>query len=182
MRRNLIQMGYVTPDLDAALAYWTQVAGAGPFYCADYEPERQVYRGASTHITFRVAYGYLGDMQIELIQQLTGDGSAYREALDTCPQVPRGGLFHHIFLLHDGYDQSYGDFVAGGAVPCYDAYVEGVGRFCYLDARAQAGSYVELVEFTADFEKACVMMRAAHAGWDGTRPRRDFIGEIYAEL
>ncbi len=178
MKRKLIQLGYVTRDLEAAIGYWTKVAGAGPFFCADYEPERQVYRGEPTHITFRVAYGYLGDMQIELIQQLSGGGSAYAEALERAEAEPLGGLFHHIFLLHDGYDSSYQGFVAAGAQPCYDAYVEGVGRFCYLDARAQAGSYVELVEFTADFEAACVTMRELHESWDGSRPRRDFFQEI----
>ena len=39
-------MGYVAPDIDKAIDFWTGVAGAGPFYTADYEPERQMYRGA----------------------------------------------------------------------------------------------------------------------------------------
>jgi hypothetical protein len=45
MRPNLIRMAYVTTDLDPALDYWVEVADAGPFYVADYEPKQQVYRG-----------------------------------------------------------------------------------------------------------------------------------------
>lgn len=173
-----MQMGYVTPDIDKAVDFWTTVAGAGPFYYADYEPERQVYRGEPTHIRFRIAYGYLGDMQIEVVQQTAGGASAYTEALETAESLPAGGVFHHVMMFHDGYDVLHRTYTDAGAEERYSAYVEGVGRFCYLDARHLLGSHVELVEFTADFEVACVKMRAAHLSWDGTRPRRDFFKEI----
>jgi hypothetical protein len=78
MKRNLMQMGYVTRDLEQALDYWIDVVGAGPFFYADYEPENQVYRGAPTHIRFRNAYGYLGGMQVEIIQQLSGGVGLHR--------------------------------------------------------------------------------------------------------
>ena len=173
-----MQMGYVTPDIDKAVDFWTTVAGAGPFYYADYEPERQVYRGEPTHIRFRIAYGYLGDMQIEVVQQTAGGASAYTEALETAESLPAGGVFHHVMMFHDGYDALHRTYTDAGAEERYSAYVEGVGRFCYLDARHLLDSHVELVEFTADFEVACVKMRAAHLSWDGTRPRRDFFKEI----
>jgi hypothetical protein len=171
-------MGYVTRDLDKALDFWIDVAGAGPFYFAEYEPERQMYRGQPTHIRFRLAYGYLGDMQIEVTQQLEGGASAYTEALDGAESIPVGGLYHHLLMLHDGYDGIHGTYTKAGAEEVYSAYVEGVGRFCYLDARKLMGCHVEFVEFTADFEAACVKMRAEHLAWDGSRPRRDFFSEV----
>lgn len=174
MSRNLMQLGYVTRDMESALDYWVGTAGAGPFFFADYEPERQLFRGRPTHITFRNAYGYLGGMQIEIIQQLSGGPSAYLEALDAAVAVPVGGLLHHVMLLHDGYDAIVADFMRTGAERCYDAFVTSAGRFCYLDARKQLGSYLELVEETAVFEAASAKMRLAHIGWDGARPRRTF--------
>jgi hypothetical protein len=165
MKRRLSQMGYVTRDLEASLDYWIEVAGAGPFYCAEYEPERQIHRGEATHIRFRLAYGYLGDVHIEVVQQVSGGSSAYTEALDNAGgAIPAGGVLHHVLMLHDGYDAIHDGYIAAGAEPCYSAFVEGVGRFCYL----------ELVEDTAVFEAACAKMREAHEGWDGSRPRRDF--------
>lgn len=178
MRRELIQMGYVVPDIDAALDFWIGVAGAGPFFHAVYEPERQVYRGQPTHIRFAIAYGYLGDMQIEVVQQLEGGASAYTEALETAGDIPAGGVFHHVMMLHDGYDAVHAAYAAAGAEERYSAFVEGVGRFCYLDTRALMGCHVELVEHTADFEAACARMREAHRGWDGSRPRRDFLKDV----
>ena len=75
MKRKIIQLGYVTPDIDKALGYWCGIVGAGPFYCADFEPEQQTHRGKPTHIKFRVAYAFSGDIHIELVQQLSGGGS-----------------------------------------------------------------------------------------------------------
>lgn len=177
MKRKLVQLGYVTPDLERALDYWIGTVGAGPFFYADYEPDQQVYRGAPTHIRFRNAYGYLGNTQIEVIQQLSDGSSAYTEALEAASAVPLGGLPHHVALLHDGYDAIVDEFLRAGAERCYDAFVEGPGRFCYLDARGQIGSYVELIEHSALFEEASERMRIAHESWDGTRPRRS-IDEV----
>ena len=174
MKRSLMQMGYVAPNLDAALDYWIKVAGAGPFYFAEYEPEQQVYRGQPTHIRFRLAYGFLGDVHIEVVQQVSGGKSAYTEALESGGPVPAGGVLHHMMFKHDGYDRIYNDYLAAGAQRCYDAVVPVAGRFCYLDTRALMGCYLELVEDTAGFELACAKMREIHLAWDGTNPRRSF--------
>lgn len=181
MKRRLTQMGYVTPDLEASLDYWIDVAGAGPFYYAEYEPEQQIHRGEPTHIRFRLAYGYIGDVHIEVVQQLSVGSSAYTEALENARTVPTGGVFHHVLLLHDGYDGIYDSYLSAGAERCYDAFVPGVGRFCYLDTRSLMGCYLELVEDTSVFEAACAKMKAIHADWDGRAPRRDF-DEILALL
>lgn len=180
-RNKLAQIGYLTDDLESALDYWIDVAGAGPFYYAEYEPEQQVYRGKPTHIRFRLAYGFLGDIHIEVVEQIAGGASAYTEALDAADAVPTGGLLHHVLYLHEGYDAACAAHLAAGAERCYDAFVPGVGRFCYLDTRAQMGCYLELVETTDVFEAACEKMRSAHMDWDGARPRRDFE-EILAQL
>jgi hypothetical protein len=181
MSRKLMQMGYVAPDLDKALNYWIDVAGAGPFYIAEYEPEQQVYRGQPTHISFRLAYGFLGDVHIEVVQQLKGGKSAYTEALENGSTVSAGGVLHHILLKHDGYDAIYNQYLAAGAERCYDAVVPVAGRFCYLDTRKLMGCYLELVEDTSGFELACAKMRETHLGWDGANPRRSF-DEIVAML
>jgi hypothetical protein len=56
--------------------------------------------------------------------------------------------------------------------------VPGVGRFCYLDARSYADSYLELVEDTTEFEKALAKIRDIHMAWDGRNPKREF-GELF---
>jgi hypothetical protein len=92
--------------------------------------------------------------------------------LSASEHIPLGGLPHHVALLHDGYDKAVAQFLEAGATPCYDAYVSGAGRFCYLDTRQQLGSYMELIEHTEIFEAASQRMRQAHDSWDGARPRR----------
>jgi hypothetical protein len=173
-----MQLGYVTPDMDNAIEYWANLIGAGPFYWADFEPEQQTHRGKPTHIRFRVAYAFSGDVHIELVQQLSGGASAYAEALERRSSIPASGIFHHLMLKHDGYDRTYNDILKAGAEKSYDAFVPGVGRFCYLDARSYADSYLELVEDTTEFEKALAKIREIHLTWDGRKPKREF-GELF---
>jgi hypothetical protein len=177
MRQAIIQMGYVTRDLDAALDYWINAIKAGPFYFAEYEPEQQVYRGKPTHTRFRLAYGFSGDMNVEVVQQLSGGPSAYTEALDAAGEIPTGGLFHHVMVTHNGYDEAYNAYLAQGAERCFDAVAPGVLRYSYLDARKLMGSYLEMLEDASPFLAGCEKMREIHRSWDGTRPKRDF-GEI----
>ena len=181
MKRKIIQLGYVARDLDAALDHWIGDAGAGPFYFAEYEPEQQVHRGQPTHIRMRLAYGFIGDIHIEVVQQISGGSSAYTEALEGGGAIPAGGVLHHVLMVHDGYDAIYDSYLAAGAERCYDAVVAGVGRFCYLDTRSLMGCYLELVEDTTALEAACAIMRDIPLAWDGTNPRRDFA-EIIALL
>lgn len=181
MRQSVIQMGFVTTDLERSLDYWIDVVGAGPFFYAEYAPEQQVYRGRPTVTKFRLAYGYSGEMNIEVVQQSDDAPSAYTELLQTGRPAPAGGLFHHVMIDHDDYDATYRRYLDGGAERCFDALAPGGMRYCYLDARRQIDCYVELIEHAPAFALALARMREARIGWDGSRPRRDF-DEIAALL
>jgi hypothetical protein len=181
VQQAVIQMGFVTTDLERSLDYWIDVVGAGPFFYAEYAPEGQVYRGQPTVTKFRLAYGYSGDMNIEVVQQSDDAPSAYTELLQTGRPVPVGGLFHHVMIDHDDYDAIYQRYLAAGAERCFDALAPGGMRYCYLDARRQMDCYVELIEHAQAFAVALAKMREARNTWDGSRPRRDFE-EIVAQL
>jgi hypothetical protein len=174
-------MGYVSRNLEASVDYWIETVGAGPFFFAEYAPEEQVYRGRPTVTRFRLAYGYSGDMNIEVVQQDDDAPSAYTELLDAGRPIPAGGLFHHVMVDHDDYDATYAHYLAAGAERCFDAMAPGGMRYCYLDARRQMDCYVELIQHARAFAAPLAKMREAHRGWDGSRPKRDFA-EIVALL
>jgi hypothetical protein len=174
MRNSVMQMGYVTKNLDDGIDYWINVVGAGPFYIADFATTDQVYRGAPTNVHVTVAMGYSGDLQIELVQQNNDAPSVYTEILSSGRKIPRGGLFHHVMVKHDDYDTTYHDYLAAGASRSFDAVVPGVGRYCYLDARNMMDCFVELLEVSPPFDAACRQMREAHRNWDGQTPRRSY--------
>jgi len=169
-----MQMGYVTKDLDRSLDYWTNVVGAGPFYIADFTLTEQVYRGRSANAHVTVAMGFSGDVQIEVTRQNNDSPSAYTEFYERGQEIPRGGLFHHVMIKHDNYDDAYDAYLQAGAIRCFDAVVPGVGRFCYLDTRHMMDSYVELLEVSPSFDEACRKMREAHLAWDGRDPKRPY--------
>ncbi|MEO6716059.1 MAG: VOC family protein, partial [Novosphingobium sp.] len=66
--RQYMQMCWVVPDLDAAIAQWLRQTGAGPFFVfEDVHFTDSHYRGAPADIPpHRAAIGQHGDMQIEL--------------------------------------------------------------------------------------------------------------------
>jgi hypothetical protein len=63
------QAGYVVPDIEAAMRYWTDILGVGPFFYNERVPIRNyVYRGQSYEPHNSVALANSGPLQIELIQ------------------------------------------------------------------------------------------------------------------
>ena len=62
------QAGYVVPDIEAAMRYWTDVLGVGPFFYNERVPiGNYVYRGRSYEPHNSVALANSGPLQIELI-------------------------------------------------------------------------------------------------------------------
>ena len=79
--RDYMQLCWVVPDLDAAIAHWVKSAGAGPFFVfEDVHFTDATYRGAPADIPpHRAAIGQSGAMQIELIEPIKNDATPYAE-------------------------------------------------------------------------------------------------------
>src|SRR2546425_2558004 len=88
-----MQLGHVVSDLDAALTYWTEALGVGPFVVLDSSVgDRQFFhRGEPSAVNFSIAISYIGDTMVELITPLNAAPSPYSEFL----AQGREGL-HHI--------------------------------------------------------------------------------------
>jgi len=72
----MIQIAFVTDDLQASLDYWCGIMGAGPFF----ETRRVVdgtYMGKPSQPDINVMIGYWGDLQVELIKQHNDAPSIY---------------------------------------------------------------------------------------------------------
>ncbi|HEY9545822.1 MAG TPA: hypothetical protein VIR56_07435, partial [Solimonas sp.] len=63
--RNIMQLCWVVPDLEAAIGYWVRESGAGPFFMFDaLHFDQSVYRGTPSDIqACRAAIGQFGDTQ-----------------------------------------------------------------------------------------------------------------------
>ena len=163
----IMQIAYVPEDFDAALRYWTEVVGAGPFFMLDHVQLEDVkYRGASVAPDFSMALGYWGDMQIELIQQHNDAPSIYKSWRDA-----GGEGIHHVCIVVD-------DMAAARAV-CERAKAEVVqegripgGEVIYVDPGKAVGMLIELVKLPPEALQGFAYMREQARDWDGRDPVR----------
>ena len=66
---DIVQIGYLTADIEAAMAAWTSRSGVGPFTWYQHVRLDAVHLGAPTTIEMEVAIGYRGDLQIEFFRK-----------------------------------------------------------------------------------------------------------------
>ena len=67
------------------------------------------FRGSNAPINHSMAFGYVGDMQFEIIEPVSGK-STYSEFLE---RVPEGGV-HHLGYSVEDYDAATADLWARG--------------------------------------------------------------------
>lgn len=166
----IFQACYLTNDLAGELAYWTGTLGIGPFFVLPPRAfETLVYRGvaaADREIISRVALGFSGDLQIELIEPGPAP-SIYRDFLST----GQTGV-HHFGIAARDFDQQRQVALDRGL----EIVMEGASsltRFAYIAPdSARPGTILELIEMGPAIAAAFDMMRKAARGWDGQRPVR----------
>ena len=173
------QLGFVVRDADAAMKYWAEVVGVGPFLVfrkMSFEDYR--YRGAVTDspvVTIGLAHS--GPLQIEIIEQHNDAPSAYRDFL------PIGhGEFHHVspwFQDAAGYDAAYERLHASGLEVVHQGVITGGFRFAYFCS--PAGGWPQL-EISEALKPAAAEMwsslQTAAQGWDGTAPLRERLADL----
>jgi catechol 2,3-dioxygenase-like lactoylglutathione lyase family enzyme len=95
---DLDQVGFVVRDLERALALYEPVFG--PFSQMDPGPMTYDYRGVQEECSMRLAFGKSGDVEIELIEWVSG-GCPHKEFLD----AGREGM-HHLRFIVDHLESS----------------------------------------------------------------------------
>jgi methylmalonyl-CoA/ethylmalonyl-CoA epimerase len=147
----VMQIAFVPEDFDAAITYWTEVMGVGPFFLIEniHLPDSR-YLGEPNHCIFSIALAYWGDVQIELIRQENDAPSIYRGA--------KGQGMHHVCVLTDD--------IAKARKLSED------GAVLYVDSGGGPGTIVEILQPASGSEGLFAMIKAASEGWDGSDPVR----------
>ncbi|RJL20232.1 hypothetical protein C9E82_17320 [Paracoccus siganidrum] len=165
----IVQMGYVVPDLERALAHWTQTLGVGPFLVTpriDYAELN--YRGRPIQVENAVALASWGGMQIEIIQQTGGDDSMFTDFI-----ARRGGGLHHVCLLSRDLDADLAAWQAEGIGVLMGGRTAAGIPFAYLDSDPlDQGRVIEIVQPSAGLERFFARLESLAAAWDGSRPIR----------
>ena len=132
---GLFQQAYVVDDLEAAQAAFTAAAGCPTWVALPSMPLPFRYRGRDVEAEIAIAFGRSGNVQIELLQPVRGEG-LHVEFLAT-----NGPGAHHLGFLVDDLEE----IVAGTAYERIMGSQFGSLTFCYLDTFADLGLYVEWV-------------------------------------
>lgn len=163
-----MQIAYIVPDLEAALAHWTQKVGAGPFFVIDnVEFKEQWFRGQAVDVKTRMALGYWGDVQLEFVEQVNDAPSPYREFVAS-------GLrgMHHLGVVSESLERDLGELEQRGLKRLYWGETTVGVRFAYVDSDFHPGGMIELIEASPTVLGLFGAVREAARNWDGSDPIR----------
>ena len=164
------QLGYVVKDIEAAMTYWSQTLGVGPWFYNPRVPIKNYqYRGESHEPHNSVALANSGFVQVELSQCRNDVPSMYRDFL----RAGHTGLQHVAYWTED-YDADLARLQAQGFKAVMSGEVGERGRFIYFDTEYHPGTVIELSEVAGPKGKMFDLIRAASLGWDGSEPVRPF--------
>lgn len=165
------QVAYIVPDIEAAMAHWSEVLGVGPWFYNPRVPIRNYhYRGASYEPHNSVALANAGSLQIELLQTRNDVPSMYRDFT----QAGHRGVQHVAYWTED-FDADLARAEAAGFTVCMGGEVGANGRFVYFEDRdALPGTTIELSEVAGPKGRMFTLIREASVNWDGKNPVRPF--------
>ena len=165
----VMQMAFVPADFDAALRFWTETIGAGPFVLMEHiKAENSKYKGAPADIDFTAAMGYWGDMQIELIKQHNDTPSIY----STWREQGLDGL-HHVCIAVDDMQHAREVCAAAGATVLQEAQFRGgSAEVLYVDTHGGPGTMVEIWKGDDAGRAFFAGLRELARNWDGSNPVR----------
>lgn len=165
----VIQHAFVVRDMDAALAYWTEVMGVGPFYRVDNATYREaLYRNAPASPKYSIALAYWGETQIELVEPTSDNPSIYKEFLDEGLE----GLLHHMCVTVENMDDFRRSIDDSKFETLAELALEPEGHVLYLRGAGQRWPLIEVGDFPPAIYALFERVKTASEGWDGQDPIR----------
>jgi hypothetical protein len=133
------QIAYLVNDLEASINAWAKLHYAGPFVIAPHHvTDTFHYRGQPIEADVSYAFGYLGDMMIQFIQQHDDKPSIYR---DMYKDGEEG--FHHIAYLVSDFAAERQRWLDMGYALATELYADEVNA-AYFDTRSLNGGFTEI--------------------------------------
>ncbi|MFM2370842.1 MAG: hypothetical protein RIS85_564 [Pseudomonadota bacterium] len=161
------QLAYLPQDFDAAVKYWTETMGVGPFYLMENVALGECkYKGQPTGAVFSIAIAYWGDVQIELIRPENREPSIYTGEYAVTDQL------HHICIFVDSIAEARAACAEAGAEILVEGKVGEDGEVIYVDPGAGPGGVIELLQNMTGADAIFQMIKDASVNWDGKEPLR----------
>ena len=136
------QVAWVTDDIAATEVLLREQFGSGPWTRipdVHFDAAHSRLRGEPHEFTAHVSLAYAGDLQLELIEPVSGE-SVHTEFLARCGP----GLHHVCFTVDDLTAACARAEAAGVPVLQTGSMMDGEIEFAYLDGSSAGAPYVEL--------------------------------------
>lgn len=140
------QLAFVVRELEAGMRAWAGLVDVGPWAGYTLGPPRlrdMVYRGEPAEFTFRHALAWSGELQIELVQPVSGP-SIFADHL-----AEHGEGMQHVGIIVLDHAAACETLLARGFTPVQSAAgfgLDGSGRFAYFEPPHGIGTVVELID------------------------------------
>mgnify|MGYP005635812217 CR=1 FL=1 len=141
MKRSFVQIAYFVEDIRVEAEKWATERGAGPFFVLEnIQLGDANYRGQPGHLDHSSAYGQLGDIMVELVQQNNIGPSAFGDMY----QQGQFGL-HHMAQFAPDLEAELECYQQQGYEIAFQAHAGEVG-FAFIDTREKLGHMVEIYQ------------------------------------
>jgi hypothetical protein len=140
------QIAFVVREIETAIGRWSDLLEVGPWRAYTMGPPRlqgMTLRGEPTEFTFRHALAWSGELQLELVQPLTGPG-IFAEHL-----AAHGEGVHHVGIVTPDHTGASQILLERGFTPLQSGHgfgLDGSGRFAYFEPPGGIGTLVELID------------------------------------
>lgn len=166
----VVQVAYRVDDARAAATRMAHLTGAGPFVVIDrIQLSHGEVGGAPCDFVHTSAYGWSGEVMMELVQPDSGPPSPFHP-----PFGPDGTGLHHMAVMVDDLQDTYAWVDAQGLALAARAVTAGADgtEFAFVDTRAELGHLTEIYERSDRLTGFYETIRRLSIGWDGTDPVR----------
>jgi hypothetical protein len=171
--RALFQQAWYVQSIDEAARRWSEAFGAGPFYMVRHHRTEQFsYRGTAVEADVSYAFGYLGDVMIQFIEQHDDQPSIYRDMYRSGEEG-----FHHVAYLVSDFAAERQRWLDMGYPLATELYADEVNA-AYFDTRSLNGSFTEIHGDPAHIMGLFAVWKRAHDARDENTPASIEIEDI----
>ena len=169
----MFQQAYFVNDVEAHAKKWSDLYGAGPFrIAAHHKTDSFEYRGEPIEADVSYAFGYLGDIMIQFIEQHDDQPSIYRDMYGAGQEG-----FHHIAYLVSDFGAERQRWLDLGYELATELYADGVNA-AYFDTRKLSGGFTEIHGDPPHIMGLFAVWKRAHDARNEQTPATIEIGDI----
>ena len=162
--RELVQIAYIVPDLEAACRDWAEKAGVGPFLMRPHMNIHGTHHGEPAVYHHSAAFGQWGPLMLELIEIHECTPPSMHEVFGhSAPNQ-----VNHVAYFVDDLDASSAALQAHGFPVVTELTTTSGMRVQFLDARDTTGGLIELYVGSEHLRALYDKVAALHQGWDGS--------------